>query len=109
MPMLKQDFLPSDLMPLLSQAGIDGCVTVEARQTLQETERLLALADSSPIVKGVVGWVDLQVREVHNQLAHFVRQRQFKGVRHHVQDESDDDFMLRPAFLRGLEMLREFN
>ena len=109
MAILKRDFLPSDLMPLLKQAGIDGCVAVEARQTLQETEQLLTLADSFSIIKGVVGWVDLQAPDVHNQLARFAKHQHFKGVRHHVQNESDDRFMLRPDFLRGLEALRAFN
>jgi L-fuconolactonase len=105
---LHRDWLPTDLQPLLTQARLDGSIAVQARQNLEENRFLLELADRHPLVKGVVGWVDLQSERVEEQLAQFAPHPKFVGVRHVVQDEPDDNFMLRPAFLRGIGKLRQF-
>ena len=42
---LHRDWLPGDLEPLLKAAGLDGCIAVQARQTLEESRWLLSLAD----------------------------------------------------------------
>ncbi len=106
---IRRDFLPPDLAPLLKAVGLEGCVAVQAQQTVAEARWLLSLADTHPIIKGVVGWVDLQSDRVEEQLAEFARHPRFVGVRHVVQDEPDDNFMLRPAFQRGIGKLRQFN
>ena len=106
---LKHDFLPSDLEAPLHEAGFDACIAVQARQNVDETRFLLELAASHPFVAGVVGWVDLQADDVAGQLEYWARDPKFVGVRHVVQDEPDDRFMLRPAFLRGLGLLAEFD
>ena len=109
MPGLKRDLLPPDLQPLLEANGIGGTVAVQARQSLAETEWLLALADTYPFILGVVGWVDMQSPTVGEQLRRFAGRPKLVGVRHVVHDEPDDQFMLRPAFLRGLEALAAFD
>jgi L-fuconolactonase len=106
---LHRDWLPADLAPLLAQAGLDGCVAVQARQSLEESRWLLSLADHAPIIKGVVGWVDLQSEKVAEELSQFAPHAKLCGVRHVVQDEPDDDFMLRPNFLRGIRQLQQFD
>ncbi|RME72172.1 MAG: amidohydrolase [Chloroflexi bacterium] len=108
MAVLKQDRLPEDLLPLLQSAGLDGSIAVQARQSLAETAWLLELADRYPFIKGVVGWVDLCSPQVDQQLEQFSTHPKFRGVRHVVQDEPDDRFMLREDFLRGLGRLRRF-
>jgi len=105
---LQRDWLPNDLAPLLAKAGLDGCVAVQARQTVEESRWLLTLADHAPIVKGVVGWVDLRSDKLEEQLAELSKHPKFVGVRHVVQDEPDVNFMLRPEFLRGVGRLRHF-
>ena len=55
MALLRRDFLPDDLKPELELAGFQGCIAVQARQTLEETRWLLELAASAPFVLGVVG------------------------------------------------------
>lgn len=109
MTILRKDFLPEDLAPLLEQAGLQGTVTVQARQNLQETEWLLELAGQYDFIKGVVGWVDLRSPLVRSQLETYAQHPKLKGVRHVVHDEPDDYFMLLPGFLAGLALLREFN
>ena len=106
---IRRDFLPPDLAPRLRAAGLDGCVAVQAQQIVAEARWLLTLADAHPIIKGVVGWVDLQSDRVEEQLAELARHPRFVGVRHVVQDEPDDNFVLRPAFQRGIGKLRQFN
>ncbi|MEA3208684.1 MAG: L-fuconolactonase [Chthoniobacter sp.] len=105
---IRRDFLPDDLAPELRACGLDGCVAVQARQSLEETRLLLGLADASPLIRGVVGWVDLCSPRVEEQLAEFAPHPKFVGVRHVVQDEPDDRFMLREDFQRGIGLLRGF-
>ena len=109
MKIIRRDFLPADLERELAKVKIDGAIAVQARQTLEESRWLLTLADHSPVTKGVVGWVDLQSDKVAEQLAELTKHPKFVGVRHVVHDEPDDEFMLRPAFLRGLGRLKQFN
>ena len=105
---LRRDFLPSDLQPELERAGFDGCIAVQARQTIEETRWLLELAEASEFILGVIGWVDLQSENVRSQLKEFSGNPKLLGVRHVVQGEPDDRFMLRPEFSRGVEALEEF-
>jgi L-fuconolactonase len=109
MESLKQDRLPADLAGLLKKTGIDGTVTVQARQCLEETEFLLRLADENPFIKGVVGWVDLRSPQLEVQLEQFCYHPRLRGVRHVVHDEPDDQFMLRDDFVHGISRLRKYN
>lgn len=103
---LQRSWLPPDLAPLLAAAGLDGCVAVQARQTLEESRWLLELAEHHSIIKGVVGWVDLRSPNVARELAELAPHPKFRGVRHVVQDEPDVNFMLGADFLRGIGQLR---
>jgi L-fuconolactonase len=103
---LKRDFLPEHLRPEMSGAGFDGCVAVQARQSLEETRWLLELGDANPFILGVVGWVDLRAEDVESQLARFAGRARLVGIRHIVQGEPDDRFLLRPDFCRGIETLQ---
>lgn len=109
MGILKHDFLPPDLEPLLAAIQFDGCIAVQARQNLEETRWLLELAEKYSFIKGVVGWVDLRSENLRQQLEKFVPHPKLAGVRHIVHDEPDDHFMLRPEFRRGISQLREFD
>lgn len=106
---LHRDWLPSDLDALQAPLGLDGSIAVQARQSLTETEWLLQLADQHPRILAVVGWVDLRSADVEQQLATFSGDRKFRGVRHVVQDEPDDEFMLGAEFQRGISKLRQFD
>ncbi len=109
MARLRRDFLPEDLKRETEAAGFDGAIAVQTRQTLEETRWLLELAASSLHVLGVVGWVDLRSPNVRSQLAEFAGNPKFLGVRHIVQSEPDDRFLLQPEFLRGIAALEEFD
>jgi L-fuconolactonase len=105
MAVLKRDFLPPDLAPLLAAAGLDGCVAVQASQSLDETRFLLDLARRHPFVKAVVGWVDLVSPVLESQLESFASDPAFRGVRHVAQDELDDRFLARDDVVRGISTL----
>jgi L-fuconolactonase len=109
MTSIRHDFLPVDLKPELERSGFDGTVAVQVRQTLEETRWLLELAASSSYIRGVVGWVDLRSAQVRTQLESFAENPKLVGIRHIVQSEPDDQFLLRPDFLRGISVLGEFD
>jgi L-fuconolactonase len=105
---LRRDYLPTDLAPLLASEGIDGTVAVQARQTVEESRWLLELANQNDFIKGVVGWVDLRSPRVGEQLERFVSHPKFRGVRHIVHDEPDDQFMMQDDFRRGIGRLKAY-
>lgn len=102
---LQRDFLPRDLKPLLASEGFEGSIAVQARQSLEETRWLLELAEQNDFIRGVVGWVDLCSTELPVQLERFAKHSKLAGVRHVVQGEPDDEFMLRPEFRKGIARL----
>src|SRR5256885_6745172 len=104
---IARDFLPQDLEREL-KVHLDGSIAVQARQTIEESRWLLNLADHYPLIKGVVGWVDLRSGHVEEALAELSKHRRFVGVRHVVQDEPDNRFMVQPDFLRGVGKLKQF-
>lgn len=109
MSTLQRDFLPPDLKPLLDKNGFDGCVAVQACHTVEEARWLLDLAHRYDFIRGVVGWVDLCANDAEAQLESLAVDRKFAGVRHVVQAEPDDRFLLREDFCRGIALLDRFD
>ena len=109
MAVLRRNFLPDDLKPELDSNDFQGSVAVQARQTLEETHWLLGLAERSPWILGVVGWVDLRSPDIRSQLKVLAQDSKLVGIRHIVQSEPDDRFLLQPEFLCGISALEEFN
>jgi L-fuconolactonase len=109
MAALRRNFLPNDLKLELDNSGFHGSVAVQACQTLEETRWLLELAERSPWILGVVGWVDLRSPNIRSQLKVLCGNPKLVGVRHVVQSEPDDRFLLRPDFLHGISALEEFD
>lgn len=105
MAVIRRDFLPADLKPLMDANQVSGCVAVQADQSEEETFFLLGLADKHQFIRGVVGWVDLQASDVRDRLAYFSAFHKLKGFRHLVEPEEDPRFLLRPQFLAGVEAL----
>lgn len=108
MAVLRRDYLPLDLEPILKEQDIKGCVSVQAEQSEADTHFLLTHAAQNDFVLGVVGWVDLQADDVSKKLEAYRSFPKLKGFRHVVQAEPDIDFMLRPTFLRGIKALESF-
>ncbi len=108
MASLRRDFLPCHLEPELKSNGFKGCVAVQVRQTLEETRWLLELAAQSSFIVGVVGWLDLKSPNLRTELECFAANAKLVGLRHIVQGEPDDRFLLHPEFLAGVAMLEDF-
>jgi L-fuconolactonase len=107
MSLVKKNFLPVDLKPLLEQNGVDGTVLVQVTQSLEETRTLIKIAESNDFVKGVVGWVDFRDNNIRRRLESYKTYPKLKGFRHVLQTEVPD-FMLQPDFLNGISALRDF-
>jgi len=108
MAVIRKDFLPAALEPLLTSNGIDGSVAVQADETETETDFLIGLSQQNTFIKAVVGWVDLRAENISDRLAHYKQHNIVKGFRHVLQAQ-DPSFMLNPSFLNGIAALQPFN
>ena len=108
MSVIQKDFLPGDLLPLLQEHQLDGCVTVQSDQSEAENDFQLANAAANDFIKGVVGWIDLQAENVEERLAHYSSYPKMKGFRHVLQGEANRSLMLQPAFKRGIGLLHRY-
>lgn len=106
MKRLRHDFTPTELLAETQKAGIDGVVSVQASQTLEETEFLNNYAKQHDFIKGVVGWVPFVDSDVEKQIERFAVESKIIGMRHVVQDEPDDSFILGVAFNEGISHLK---
>lgn len=100
-------FLPENLKPLIDAAGVDKTVFVQTQHNVEENRWVLGLAEENDWIAGVVGWVDLASPDCEAQIEEFKDHPKFVGVRHVVQDEPDDDFMIRDDVMKGLGVLEK--
>ena len=107
MSIIRTDFYPDEVF--FQSKGIEGCVAVQAASSEEETLFLLALAEQSNFIRGVVGWVDLQQADIEDRLAYFSQFETLKGFRHIVQGEKDPNFLAKSEFLRGVRALDAFD
>jgi len=105
---LYRDYLPATIEPILKRCGVEKTILVQASNSLEETRWLLSLSDQYPFIAGVVGWVDLSGREVGHQLNELIAHPKFKGVRHLVESEPADDWLIQENVLAGLRRLASF-
>ncbi|MFD0025254.1 amidohydrolase family protein [Streptomyces sp. NPDC058382] len=102
---LRRDFSLADLEPEARANGVTATVLVQTVTVPEETPEFLALADSSDLVAGVVGWSDLTAPDITDTLTAL---RELPGgdrlvaLRHQVQSEPDPEWLLRPDVLRAL-------
>lgn len=106
MSAIRRDFLPDDLLSELASSGIAGTVAVQARQTIEETRWLLDLADRNEFIRGVVGWAPIAQNQFSESLENLLAHKKLKGLRHVIQGESDDHYILREDFNGGIRALR---
>ncbi|MFY9151726.1 MAG: amidohydrolase family protein [Prolixibacteraceae bacterium] len=109
MAVIRKSFLPEQLKETLAQTGVQGVVSVQARQCLEETDWLLSLAAENDFIRGIVGWVPLSDQSVGQILEKYSGNNWLKGVRHVVQGEPDPAFILREDFNRGVSLLKKYD
>lgn len=99
---VRQNYLPPDLQPEIDSVGIDLTVIVQAHQSLEEARFLLDIANETEFVAGVVAWVDVQSPSVGEDLDSLVEYGPIVGIRHQVEDDPDDDWLIAEETIRGL-------
>jgi L-fuconolactonase len=102
---LRRDFLPGDLAPILTEIGFDGTVAVQARELVAETDFLLGLADRTPWILGVVGWIDICASDAEPLVERYAAQPKLKGLRLLIHDRPDPEFAVSPDHVRGIGWL----
>src|SRR5436853_2698187 len=105
---LYRDYLPEMLEPFLKGQGVAQTVLVQASDSIEETRWMLSLADEYPFIAGIVGWVDLMSTDVEPQLKELTAHPKFKGVRHLVESEPDDNWLIQQSVLHGLNTLSRY-
>lgn len=108
MKAIRRSFLPDDLNAEIKRAGVDGVVSVQARQTVEETKVLLGFAQQHDFIRGVVGWVPLTDPKVYTVLDQFAGNKHLKSVRHVIQGEPDEHYILRADFNAGIRVLQHY-
>jgi L-fuconolactonase len=104
---IRRDFLPGDLTQIAATSGVTGTIVVQAAPTVAETQFLLGLAAMSPLILGVVGWVDLEAEDAEATLRELSQNRWFKGIRPMLQDIQDTQWILKPRVMKHLELAAE--
>ena len=102
---LRRDFLLADYRPLAVQHGVAASVVVQTVTASGETPELLALAATSDLIAGVVGWADLTAPGLADRIAELTALPggdKLVGLRHQVQSEPDPQWLARADVLRGL-------
>ena len=105
---LYRDYVPAQLEPVLRENSVEKTVLVQASNSVAESRWLLQLADEHGFIAGVVGWVDLASLETSSQLEELTAHPKFKGVRHLVESEPEDDWLVHGEVLNGLKLLSAF-
>ncbi|EJL82163.1 putative TIM-barrel fold metal-dependent hydrolase [Polaromonas sp. CF318] len=101
-----RDFGPADLRPELQRCEVAGTVLVQSLPTIADTHYLLEIAQRSPFVLGVVGWVDLLAADAPAQIAALARHPKLKGLRPMLQDIADTDWITHPALDPALHAMQ---
>ena len=109
MSVIRKDFLPNDLEPILSKHHIDGTIAVQADESINETAFLLSLSEKHDFIKAVVGWIDLRSTEVNDQLAYYKQFNKIVGFRCIMQGQPDEAYLSNTNFIKNLNSLKEFN
>ena len=109
MKVIRKDFLPENLNTTIREAGVDGVISVQARQSVEETDWLISMAHQNDFIKGIVGWLPLIQDDMEVYLEKYANEKLLKGVRHVIQGEPDPEFILRKDFNRGISLLKEYS
>jgi L-fuconolactonase len=105
---IQRDYGPPDLAPELAASGVEGTVLVEARGHLDETAKLLSIAERTPFVFGVVGWLPLTEPRVAAHLERLAAVPKLRGIRHWLGPSEDLQFMFGRELRHGIGLLERF-
>lgn len=109
MSVIRKDFLPEDLEPILEEYGVDGCIAVQSVDAVSDNDFLLELANKNAFVKGIVGWLDFTAPSIERELEHYSQFPLIKGWRYVLQGNPKRDLMLTPNFVHNIGLLGKYN
>jgi L-fuconolactonase len=109
MAVIRKDFLPEDLLPILKTHQIDGCIAVQADESRAENEMLLSLAEQYPFIKGVVGWADLQSAKFNEEIESYSHLNKLVGFRCIMQGKEDKLYLKNDTFIQNVALLAKVN
>ena len=103
------NFEAPDLEPLLDEVGMHKTVIVQAADSYEDTDYMLATAAANDWVAGVVGWLPLldpagmarKIEEDYGQNAYF------RGIRHLIHEVADPDWVTQDQVIEGLQVLAD--
>lgn len=101
-PSLHRDFGPGDLACASAGVELIGSVLVQSQPTDHDTDWMLALAAREPLVKAVVGWVDLDDPAAPQRIATLAAHPKLKGLRPMLQGIAETEWLLRPELAPAL-------
>jgi len=102
---ISRSFTTADLARAVEGTGVVGTVLVQTVHEILETEQFLGVAELTPLIAAVTGWVDLTDEGIADQLA---RLREVPGgsylraIRHGAQGEPDNGWLARPEVIEGV-------
>ena len=104
MTKLRRDFLPQHLHAVIKKNGFTGTVAVQAAESNDETQWLLALAAQHGWIKKVVGWVDLTSDRLEDDLGEYDNNKRLAGFRQILQSKPAA-YLADKKFRRGIATL----
>ena len=108
-PLLRKNFYPKDLEPLMAQTGVEGTMLVQAHPSVEEANWLVSIAENNSFILGVVAWLDLSSKDIEKEIESLAASNKFKGVRSMLEIDDDDYWILRQDVANGLVLLEEKN
>lgn len=105
MSVIRNDFGPAELRPILQELNIDGTVAVQADETDAETAYLLKLAAENDFIKAVVGWIDLKTEGLNERLEAHKGKSKLVGFRAIMQGQPDETYLKNPLFTSNVREL----
>ena len=102
---IRRSFRADRPAPHLAARGVDPHGPGPGPSSIDETREFLAIAEATPFISGVVGWVDLTDPAAADDIARLRSGpggRWLVGIRHQVQDEPDPDWLTRPDVRAGI-------
>lgn len=103
---LYRSYEPTELAPRLRAAGIDRTILVQAANSFDDTDAMLAQATAYDWIGAVVGWVPLlEPREAALALDRYAQHPKFRGVRHLIHTEADPDWLMREPVIESVRLL----
>jgi len=113
-PQLNRAHLPGDYRETSEGFPIEKMIFVQCEadfaQFNEEVDWVTRQAAGEPRIKGIVAWAPLEKGEgAHDDLAALNENRLMRGIRRIIQFEEDTSFCLQPDFIRGVQLLSEFD